>query len=124
MQPTTIEVRAAGAVVILEVRGPMTRRGGVEELEDAIWKMLEGGYRELLVNVSGISSIDRKGAIELILCFSIVNSFGGHLTLAGVGLGVEKRLRKLGVFEAFPICEAGETADTAVPNAPCRRRRS
>ncbi|HVN02902.1 MAG TPA: STAS domain-containing protein [Bryobacteraceae bacterium] len=99
-----INVRESGDVVILDLDGRITIGEEATALRDTIKEMLDGGHRNILLNLANVSYIDSTGLGQFVGSYATVTSRGGQLKL----LNLQKKLQELmqitkliTVFETF-----------------------
>jgi anti-sigma B factor antagonist len=86
-----INVRESGKVVILDLNGRITIGEAVVSLRDTIKEHLDGGQKNILLNLAEVSYIDSSGLGQFVGSFATVTSRGGQLKL----LNLQKRLQEL-----------------------------
>ena len=86
-----IEERAAGDVIILDLKGKMTLGEGDEILKDKINSLVLQGHKQLVLNLADVPYIDSAGLGEVVRTYTTVKRQGGTMRL----------LKLLTVFETF-----------------------
>ena len=87
-----LEQRVLGDVVIVSITGDITLdHGGDVLLKDKMQSLLLQGYRNLLLDLGGVSYVDSSGLGEIVQAYVNTKNRGGSLRL----LRVTKRLRNL-----------------------------
>jgi anti-sigma B factor antagonist len=87
-----LEQRIVGDVVIVTVTGDITlNREGNVLLKDKVQSLLHQGYKNLLLDLSGVSYVDSAGLGEMIHAYVSTKNRGGSLRL----LHLTKRIRDL-----------------------------
>jgi anti-sigma B factor antagonist len=86
-----INVRETGNVVILDLNGRITLGETAASLRDTIRELLDGGQKNILLNLGDVSYIDSSGLGQLVGSFATVTSRGGQLKL----LNLQKKLQEL-----------------------------
>ena len=86
-----INVRESGNVVILDLDGRITIGEEAASLRDTIKEHLDGGQKNILLNLAEVSYIDSTGLGQFVGSFATVTSRGGQLKL----LNLQKRLQEL-----------------------------
>jgi anti-sigma B factor antagonist len=113
-----LDQRIVGDVAIVKVTGDITMtRGGNVLLKDKVQSLLHQGYRNLLLDLGGVSHVDSAGLGEMVQAYVTTKNRGGSLRL----LSVTKRLRDLlvvtrllTVFDAYDSeAEAVASFETA-----------
>jgi anti-sigma B factor antagonist len=113
-----LDQRIVGDVAIVKVTGDITlTRGGNVLVKDKVQSLLHQGYRNLLLDLSGVSHVDSAGLGEMVQAYVTTKNRGGSLRL----LNVTKRLRDLlvvtrllTVFDAYDSeAEAVASFETA-----------
>jgi len=85
MHWTDIAQRQAGTVTILDLQGQMTLSGEEEaRLLRAIRQLETAGSRQVLLNLSEVSYVDRTGIGEIVGAYTRVVRKGGMLKLCGL----------------------------------------
>jgi anti-anti-sigma regulatory factor len=74
----TIEERALGAAIVLDVVGRMT----IEEVSDApltanVRRLLQEGHRQILLNLKGVPYVDTAGICHIVEAFVTTRRQGG-----------------------------------------------
>jgi anti-sigma B factor antagonist len=76
-----IKTRTSGNVTILDVSGKITIDSGARELRAAVRGALDEGKTRLLLNMSGVTTVDSAGIGELVSSYSATGQRGGQLKL-------------------------------------------
>jgi len=99
-----INVRESANVVILDLVGRITIGEEAASLRDTIKELIDGGQKNILLNLAEVSYIDSTGLGQFVGSFATVTSRGGQLKL----LNLQKKLQELmqitkliTVFESF-----------------------
>jgi anti-sigma B factor antagonist len=96
--------RKVGDVTIFDLDGKLTIGKGDVILRDALLKELEGGGKNVLINLQNAKTIDSSGLGELIRCKVTATSHDAEVKLLNVNLKARKLLtmaQLVGVFEMF-----------------------
>ncbi len=86
-----IEQREVSGVTILDISGKITIGEGSIEVRNTVRELLDGGKKNVLLNLGNVSYVDSSGIGELVSCFTTVTNSGGQLKL----LHLTKKLREL-----------------------------
>ncbi|HUR34507.1 MAG TPA: STAS domain-containing protein [Vicinamibacterales bacterium] len=107
-----ISQRTVQGVCVLDIDGPITLGAdGSEKLGDKVRSVLQGGEKQVLLNLSGVAYIDSAGLGELVNAFTTVKKQGGALKL----VGVTKKLKDLLVITKLAtVFDAYETEAQAL----------
>ena len=87
-----LEERIAGNVAIVTVTGDITlNKGGGVVLRDKVQSLLQQDYKNIVLDLAGVSYVDSAGLGELVQAYATTKNNGGVLRL----LNVTKRLQDL-----------------------------
>ncbi len=87
----TINVRESADVKIVDLHGRITLGEEVASLRNTIRDLLEGGSKNILLNLADVTYIDSSGLGQLVGSFATVTNRGGYLKL----LSLQKKLHEL-----------------------------
>ncbi|MEE8348696.1 MAG: STAS domain-containing protein [Acidobacteriota bacterium] len=76
-----IESRSVNGVTILDIHGKITMGEGSRGIRDKVRESLDGGVKNILLNLGDVSYIDSAGIGELVSSFTTVTNQGGQLKL-------------------------------------------
>lgn len=76
-----ITTRKSGDVTILDLTGKLTIGYGDAVLRGELQDALEGGAKNILLNLGGVATIDSSGIGELVSSYTRVTNRGGALKL-------------------------------------------
>ncbi len=99
-----VEIRKAGDVVIVDLKGKLTAGLGDQILRDAIDELLAENWRKILLNLSEISFIDSAGVGELVAGLRTAKRLGATLKVLNRSERVHSTLyiaKLLPIFEIF-----------------------
>jgi len=97
-----VELRKAGDVVIVDLKGKLTLGLGDQILRDTIDELLAENWKKLLLNLSGVSFMDSAGVGELVAGLRTARRFGARLKIVNINERVQSTLyiaRLLPIFE-------------------------
>ena len=87
-----VEERIAGNVAIVTVTADITlTKGGDIVLKDKVQSLLQQHYKNIVLDLAGVSHVDSAGLGELVHAYATTKNNGGVLRL----LNVTKRLQDL-----------------------------
>ncbi|MDE3156630.1 MAG: STAS domain-containing protein [Acidobacteriota bacterium] len=108
-----IAQRSIGNVVVVDVTGQIRLGDGDELLRDKIQSLLHQGYKQIVLNLAGVSYIDSAGLGEIAHAHASITRQGGKLKLAGITKRLHDLLsitRLLTVFDTYDTeTEAAES---------------
>ena len=108
-----IEVRQAGDVMILDLKGRLTAGLGDQILREAIDELLAEGRRHILLNLSEVAFLDSAGVGELVAGLKTARRFQADLKLLNVGERVYSTLDMARLLPTFEIyAQEGEAVDS------------
>lgn len=99
-----IDQRQRDGVTILAPKGKITIGVGDVALRNAVHETLDAGHKEILIDLSGVSTIDSSGVGELVSAYTTVTNRGGRLKLLKIPSKVADVLQitqLITVFESF-----------------------
>ena len=99
-----VELREAGDVVIVDLKGKLTAGLGDQILRDTIDELLAEDKRKILVNLSQVTFLDSAGVGELVAGLRTAKRFGAALKLLNASERVRSTLymaRLLPIFEMY-----------------------
>ena len=99
-----IDIRQEGVVTILTPKGKITIGAGDVALREAIRDNLDLGVRNLVLNLSEVTTIDSSGVGEMVSAYTTVTNGGGKLKLASLPqkvIDILQMTQLIAVFETF-----------------------
>ncbi len=99
-----IDIRYYGSIAILDLQGKLVFGGGDVQFRQAILDVLEDGYKNILINMAGVTTIDSSGLGELIRSKTTAAGHGSTIKLLHLSPKVYDLLevtRLIGVFEMY-----------------------
>jgi anti-sigma B factor antagonist len=112
--PFTLRQETQHGAHVLHAAGKITLGESSVVLRDTVRTLVEGGARQIVLDLSGVSSIDSAGLGELVASYTAVTSRGGKLALASVPKRVADLLEITKLNTVFPIYESTALAATAL----------
>lgn len=76
-----INVRQSDGITIIQVKGKVTIGEGDIALRQAVHDVLDSGAKNVLVDLSEVTTIDSSGVGELVSSYTTVTNRGGKLKL-------------------------------------------
>lgn len=99
-----IDIRYYGSIAILDLQGKLIFGGGDVQFRQAVLDVLEDGYKNILINMAGVTTIDSSGLGELIRSKATAAGRGSTIKLLHLSPKVYDLLevtRLIGVFEMY-----------------------
>jgi anti-sigma B factor antagonist len=98
-----LEVRPAGEVVVLDLKGKLTAGLGDQILREALDELLAEGKRKILLNLSEVSFLDSAGVGELVAGLRTAKRFGAELKILSTSDRVHSTLYMARLLPAFEM---------------------
>ena len=76
-----LNVREAGHVSIVDLSGKITIGEGDSLLREKVQALLDGGKKNILLNLESVSYMDSAGIGELVACYKRAREKGGNVKL-------------------------------------------
>ncbi len=105
-----INIRERDGVTILEPKGKITIGVGDVALREQVQETLASGARNLLIDMSGVSTMDSSGVGELVSTYTSVNNRGGKLKLLKLPPKVSDILQITQLITVFEVYDEEEEA--------------
>lgn len=105
--------RLAGARMLLSPREALVAGGAAEAFEQQLQQLIRGGYRNLVIDLAAVPSIDSMGIRALVRAHTSARRVDGTLRLAAAKPAVAKVLdlsHLSGIFEMYESVEAAKIA--------------
>ena len=105
--------RTVGDRLVMSPMEPLVAGGAAEAFERHLQQLFRGGYRHLVVDLSGVPSIDSAGIRALVRGHTTGQRVGGTLRLAAAPPAVSRVLELAhlaGVFEIYDSVDAARIA--------------
>jgi anti-sigma B factor antagonist len=103
--------RQKGDVTILDLKGKITIGAGDIALRNAVQEALSGGSNNVLLNMTGVTTIDSSGVGELVSAFTTATNRGAKLKLANIPNKVSDVLT---ITQLITVFDVFDTEDEAV----------
>ena len=100
-----LEQRMVGQVAVVKVTGDITlNKGGDVLLKDKVQSLIQQGYKNIVLDLGGVSYVDSAGLGELVQAYATTKNRGGALKLVNVTTRLRDLLvvtKLLTVFDTF-----------------------
>ena len=98
-----ISTRAVDQVAIADLSGQLRLGEGTGKLREAVQQLVHDGYRNILLNLAGVSHIDSSGIGELMSNYTTLRNQGGELKLMNLQKNVRNLLQITRLFTVFDV---------------------
>jgi anti-anti-sigma factor len=105
-----VSVRERNGVKILDLKGKITIGAGDLELRNAVHQAVEEGAKNILVNLSEVTTIDSSGVGELVSSYTTVKNRGAQLKLVNLPPKVQDVLTVTQLITVFDVYDSEEEA--------------
>lgn len=105
-----VAIRHNQGVTILEPKGKITIGEGDIALRDAVIDTLEAGSQNILLDLSGVSTIDSSGVGEMVSAYTTVSNRGGKLKLLNLPPKVQDILQITQLITVFDVYDDEDEA--------------
>lgn len=92
-----VESREEGRVTVVMPRGRLTLDYG-SQLHDEVKRVVEGGARRVLVDLSSVDYVDSHGLGQMVACQTTLRRHEGHLRFTGLS----QKLQRLMEMTSIP----------------------
>jgi len=105
-------------VTILEAKGKITIGVGDVAIREAVQEALEAGASKIILDLSGVRSIDSSGIGELVSAFTTIGNRGGKLKLLNIAPIVADILQITQLITVFEVFDSEEEAIASFSRSP------
>jgi anti-sigma B factor antagonist len=117
-----------GGVVIVNVNGRLTLGDGTSSLRSNVRMLIDGGFRQILLNMAGVDYIDSSGLGELVAAYTTAAAAAGEMKLLNLAKRTHDLLKITKLYTVFEIFEDEASAIASFqktkPNLQPRNRRA
>ena len=106
----TIDQRAAGDVVVLDLNGRLVLGDGSGLLKDKVQSLVFQGSRQILLNLGGVTYMDSAGLGELIASHTTIKREGGQVKVVNLTKRVADLLSITKVLTVFDVYDSEDEA--------------
>jgi anti-sigma B factor antagonist len=106
----TIQERAIGSVVVLDMSGRLVLGDGDQLLKERVSSHLEQGNRQVVLNVSKLSYVDSSGLGVIVGSILAARSQGGSLRLVNPSSRLHQLLAMAKLLTVVDVCASDEEA--------------
>jgi anti-sigma B factor antagonist len=101
-----VNVRKAGDVTILDLKGRITIGSGDVALRNSIQEALNSGATKVLINMADVSTIDSSGIGELVSAYTSATNRGARLKLINLPAKVTDILTITQLITVFDVYDS------------------
>lgn len=105
-----IDTRSVNGVTILDIHGKITLGEGSRGVRSKVRETLDGGEKNILLNLGDVSYIDSAGIGELVSSYTTVTNQGGQLKLLNLTKKIEQLLAITKLTTVFDFFDDEATA--------------
>ncbi|HEV8659879.1 MAG TPA: STAS domain-containing protein [Thermoanaerobaculia bacterium] len=102
--------RTSDGVEIIQLQGKITIGSGDSQLREVITNALNNGKNNLLLDMSGVTTIDSSGIGELVGSYTTVTNRGGKLKLLHLPAKLNELLHVTQLITVFEVYENEQDA--------------
>ena len=115
-------------VVIVNVNGRLTLGDGTSSLRSNVRMLIDGGFRQILLNMAGVDYIDSSGLGELVAAYTTIAAAAEEMKLLNLAKRTHDLLKITKLYTVFEIFEDEASAIASFqktkPNLQPRNRRA
>ena len=104
-------IRYHGQIAIVDLSGRITLSEGAGTVRNAVKKLLQDGYKKILLNLADVTYMDSAGLGEMAAAYITVSNIGGQLKLIHASSRIESLLQ---VTKLFTVLVAFDDEDAAL----------
>jgi anti-sigma B factor antagonist len=108
--PITTDVQTIGPASVIAIAGKIGVGETWHSLDEVLEEMRNGGVRQIVLNLSGVSFLDSAGLGILVMNLSKMKAAGGRLLLAEPQSRVQAAIQVTRLTGLFPIFASVEDA--------------
>jgi anti-sigma B factor antagonist len=97
--------QADNGVEVIKLEGKITIGSGDSQLRDVISNSLSSGHQKILLDMSGVTTIDSSGIGELVGSYTTVTNKGGKLKLLHLPAKLNELLHVTQLITVFEVYE-------------------
>ena len=102
--------RSVSGVEVIKLDGKITIGSGDQQLREVIGNALSAGKTNLLLDMSGVTTIDSSGIGELVGSYTTVTNRGGKLKLLHLPAKLNELLHVTQLITVFEVYESEQEA--------------
>jgi anti-sigma B factor antagonist len=102
--------RSVDGIEIISLSGKITIGAGDSQLRDVISNAMSSGHNKILLDMSGVTTIDSSGIGELVGSYTTVTNRGGKLKLLHLPAKLNELLHVTQLITVFEVYENEQEA--------------
>ncbi len=102
----TFDTKNIGDVCVLSPHGKIVIGDEVSALREKVKELLDGGNRNLLINLADVSYIDSTGVGALVGCYTTIRNQGGQMKLSNLSQRIRDILLVTKLLTVFDIYDS------------------
>ena len=102
--------RSVDGIEVIKLEGKITIGSGDSQLREVITNSLNAGKNNLLLDMSGVTTIDSSGIGELVGSYTTVTNRGGKLKLLHLPAKLNELLHVTQLITVFEVYESEQDA--------------
>jgi anti-sigma B factor antagonist len=102
----TIQERAVGSVVVLDMSGRLVLGDGDGALKDRVNTLLQQGSRQVVLNVGEVSYVDSAGLGVIVSASLAARKAGGVVRLLNPSKRLQQLLEMAKLFTILDVCQS------------------
>jgi anti-sigma B factor antagonist len=107
-----------GDVFVLHLQGTITLGQATERFRNLIQEALDGGKKNILINMAEVFYIDSSGLGELVASYTTVTRRGGKMKLMKLTQRVQDVVQLTKVYRVFEVFSDEDTAVRSFATSP------
>lgn len=110
MDTLTINRREVAGVTVVDLDGKITIGGTNSELRKTLRGMVDEGVKQVVLNMTRVSTIDSSGLGEFVAGYSSLRRSGGSLRLANISQRISSIMTITKLYTVFDIFDSEDKA--------------
>ena len=106
----TLTTREKGGVTVVDAKGKLTLGEGTSSLRTTMRQLVQGGSRQIVLNLADVSYMDSSGLGELIAAHTTIATAGGEIKLLNLAKRVHDLLQLTKLYTVFETFEDESSA--------------
>jgi len=95
--------RVVEGIAIVDITGQLRLGEGTGKLREVVQQLVRDGYRNILLNLAGVTHVDSSGIGELVMNYTTLRNQGGEVKLLNLNKNVRNLLQITRLFTVFDV---------------------